>query len=78
MIIQIIFLFTMLEMLLLFPFIYVAMWNKMPFFLSFFCIQVSRPYKQAELEIIFGEGVSKLVCDLLNFLCKFPKYTIPG
>lgn len=44
----------------------------MPFFLSFFCIQVSRPYKQAELEIIFGEGVSKLVCDLLNFLCKFP------
>lgn len=25
-------------------------------------LQVSRPYKQAEFEIIFGEGISKLVC----------------
>lgn len=24
--------------------------------------QVSRPYKQAEFEITFGEGVNKLVC----------------
>ena len=28
--------------------------------LQFFS-QVSRPYKQAEFEIMFGEGVSKLV-----------------
>lgn len=32
------------------------------FFSFVFAIaQVSRPYKQAEFEIIFGEGVSKLV-----------------
>lgn len=29
--------------------------------LTQFSEQVSRPYKQAEFEIIFGEGVSKLV-----------------
>ncbi|XP_068657124.1 DNA repair protein recA homolog 1, chloroplastic-like isoform X2 [Aristolochia californica] len=31
---------------------------------NIFLLQVSRPYKQAEMEIIFGEGVSKLGCVL--------------
>jgi RecA DNA recombination protein len=30
-------------------------------------LQVSRPYKQAEFEIIFGEGVSKLVSIVINW-----------
>lgn len=34
--------------------------------LNFLLSQVSRPYKQAEFEIIFGEGVSKLVSIVLG------------
>lgn len=31
-------------------------------------LQVSRPYKQAEFEIIFGQGVSKLVSEIIRGL----------